>query len=81
MSEPNFGRRSSDEILIRLDQKMENISEVINSHKEWLIKHEERIQSCEQQHVRIKTIMAIAGGILTMIWTGTLYWFKELFKE
>lgn len=77
MTTEHFGRRSSDEILIRLDEKTDNMVKLIENHEARLEKQEERIQSCERQHVRIKTIIAIVTGFLTMIWSAVLYYMRE----
>ncbi|MCC7202433.1 MAG: hypothetical protein IT393_07230 [Nitrospirae bacterium] len=75
MSPPN--RRASDEVVIRMDMKLDNALEALAEHKKWLLSHEQRINECDRQHVRIKTILAGASVGLTMLWTGLLYWFKE----
>jgi hypothetical protein len=71
MTEQN--RRAGDELLVRLDGKVDQILERFCEHSEWLRSHETRIQECEQQHMRIKTIIAMAGGALALLWTGILY--------
>lgn len=68
-------RRSSDEILARLDVKVDNFSEVIDRHRDWLIKHEDRIQSCEKQHVWFKGILAALVAVWAMV-TWFLDWRK-----
>jgi hypothetical protein len=71
MTEQN--RRSGDDLLIRLDGKVDQILERFSEHSEWLRSHEVRIQECEKQHMRIKTIVAMVGGTLALLWTAILY--------
>lgn len=71
--ETPYKRRNSDVMLIRLDGKVDNVLEDLKELKAWMVSHERRINDCEKQHVRIKTIVGIAGGALTLVWTGILY--------
>ena len=71
-------RRASDTLIIQLDVKVDQILEKLSSQQIWLTKHENRIQDCEKQHVRIKTIVALVGSIITMLWAGVIYYLFDM---
>lgn len=70
-------RRKSDELLVRLDEKVDGVVNILDEMKGWILSHEKRINDCERQHVRIKTIIGIAGTALTLFYTGALYLFTH----
>ena len=71
-------RRASDTLIIQLDIKIDQILEKLSSQQEWLKAHEMRIQDCEKQHVRIKTIVALVSSIITMLWAGIIYYLFDM---
>ena len=71
-------RRASDTLIIELNFKVDQILEDNRKHHSWMEDHERRIQDCEKQHVRIKTIIALAGGIITMLWAGVVYYIFDM---
>ena len=76
----NDYRRESDKVIYRLEGKVDAILDKLDGHTDWLKSHEEKIGNVEKEVTRLKTIVAIAGVILSTFLTGLIAfigWFRH----